>query len=806
MNDLKPAPSTAPAAVSLAPHAIWGPGVKLMRNMQFAPRAALICMIFLIPLAWLTWSFYSSKNASIAFSAKERLGVEYNRTLFPLIDLAQQRRRDASSAASSGVVPTTLPDVQARLQAAQAELAGVDSRLGAQLGSAPAYARVQSAMAQTERSSGLDAVFQAHTDYIEALIALLLQVTDGSNLTLDPDIDTYYLMDAAFFRMPHVVESSGKLRGLGLAILRAGAITPQQQSLLSELIPIAEFQARNMREGLGKAVAYNPGLKESTDATQSSSETAAFFALARKAVITAQDYSPAFQAQYLRLSNATIENQYALNLRIVNELDRLIAARVAGLQAQRAGVTLVLGVGFLLAVYFSYTFFLVTWGGLRLVNQHEQQIEKMAFYDELTGLCNRRLLLDRLHLAQTSSTRNSQLYGLMLIDLDNFKDINDTRGHHIGDELLVQAAQRLKEATREGDTVARLGGDEFVVLLVSLGEEMEKAAQRASKRGQHILAALKRPYALSDGNYQCTSSIGITLFHEHNEGVDEILKRADLAMYQAKSCGRNAVRFFDPQIQSQVLARSQLEQELARAASQGQLLLYYQPVVNRHREVLGYEALVRWQHPAQGLVSPALFIPVAEQSGLILPIGRWVLQTACEQLAAWARIPEKAHLTLAVNMSAHQVGQADFYETVRDILRLTQAPPQRLKLELTESLLQHDVEQTIVKMQQITALGTTFSLDDFGTGYSSLSYLKRLPLSQLKIDQSFVRDLLTDPNDAVIARTILQLAQSLEMSVVAEGVETEGQRQALELMGCQAFQGYLFGRPAPLEQADPKTL
>ena len=429
----------------------------------------------------------------------------------------------------------------------------------------------------------------------------------------------------------------------------------------------------------------------------------------------------------------------------------------------------------------------------------EAQIERLAFYDPLTHLCNRRLFQDRLEQAQASSVRSGQWAAVCFIDLDNFKDLNDTLGHDTGDQLLQQVGQRLQKVVREQDTVARLGGDEFVVLFEQLGTEADVAALYANNVGQKILTLLNEPYYLSGALHHNTPSIGLTLFRDHDERVEDILKRADLAMYQSKSAGRNTVRFFDPNMQAVVMARSALERDLRQAVADNELVLFYQPVVNTERRVTGYEALVRWKHPQRGMVSPAEFIPVAEQTGLILPIGAWVLRTACEQLAAWAHHPDKADLTLAVNLSARQLRHAEFVPDVLQLLAVTGARPQRLKLELTESLLLHDIEETILKMQQLAERGICFALDDFGTGYSSLSYLKRLPLSQLKIDQSFVRDLLTDPNDAAIARTILQLAQSLDLDVVAEGVETEGQRQFLQLMGCKAFQGYLFGRPGPLE-------
>ena len=428
----------------------------------------------------------------------------------------------------------------------------------------------------------------------------------------------------------------------------------------------------------------------------------------------------------------------------------------------------------------------------------EEQIERLAFFDPLTGLCNRRLFHDRLAQAQAASTRHGQWAAVCFIDLDNFKDLNDTQGHDQGDLLLKQVSQRLLAAVRVQDTVARLGGDEFVLLLEELGPLEDQAALYANMVGQKLLEALTVPYALGRGPHHNTPSIGITLFREHHERVEDILKRADLAMYQSKSAGRNTVRFFDPHMQEVVQRRSELERDLREALARDELSLYSQPVVDVAGHTTGHEALLRWKHPVRGMVSPAEFIPVAEQTGLILPIGDWVMRAACRHLASWATDPQKARWTLAVNLSARQLRQADFVQRVQSVLANSGANPHLLKLELTESLLLHDVEDTILKMDQLASLGIRFSLDDFGTGYSSLSYLKRLPLSVLKIDQSFVRDLLTDPNDAAIARTILQLAESLDLKVVAEGVETEGQMQLLQVMGCEAFQGYLFGRPAPI--------
>ena len=431
--------------------------------------------------------------------------------------------------------------------------------------------------------------------------------------------------------------------------------------------------------------------------------------------------------------------------------------------------------------------------------QAEADIERLAFYDPLTELPNRRLLIDRLSQAITASARRSSYGALLFIDLDNFKVLNDTRGHHLGDELLKQVAHRLTGCVRSADTVARLGGDEFVVMVEEIGDTELDAAAQADAVGKKVLIALNQYYDLEGQTHHSSPSIGVALFFGQQQSVDELLQRADLAMYQSKAAGRNTLRFFDPVMQAAASARAVLEADLRRAMEEEEFLLHYQPVVDEVGKTTGVEALLRWSHPTRGMVEPAEFIPVAEVTGLIFPLGQWVLAGACMQLVAWSASPSTRRLTIAVNVSARQFRHPEFTPQLLDLLRITGANPYRLKLELTESMLLSEFDDAIGKMGELRSMGVSFALDDFGTGYSSLSYLKRLPLDQLKIDQSFVRDVLVDPNDAAIARTILSLARSLDLSVVAEGVETAGQRDFLLRNGCKAFQGFFFGRPVPLE-------
>jgi diguanylate cyclase (GGDEF)-like protein/PAS domain S-box-containing protein len=431
--------------------------------------------------------------------------------------------------------------------------------------------------------------------------------------------------------------------------------------------------------------------------------------------------------------------------------------------------------------------------------QTEMKIQQLAFYDAMTGLPNRQLLIDRLRQRLSASARSHHSGAVLFIDLDNFKSLNDTHGHDVGDLLLVEVAQRIVKCVRDSDTVGRLGGDEFVVIINELDENLRDAAVQTSTVCEKILLSFNQPFELNGYIHHTTPSIGVTLFnHDSATSVDELLKRADSAMYKAKDSGRNPFRFFDPQMEALVRERVALEADLHLGILYEQFVLYFQPQLNQQRTIIGAEALIRWNHPHRGLVMPGYFIQLVEDSGLILQIGDWVLVRACQQLLLWAKNPDTANLVLSVNVSPRQYLQPDFVDKVKQLINRTGADPTKLKLELTESMLVENIEDIIAKMTALKASGVGFSLDDFGTGYSSLSYLKRLPLDQLKIDQSFVRDIMIDSNDASIVNTIIALGISLGLEVLAEGVETEEQMQLLLSQGCQAFQGYLFSKPVPI--------
>jgi diguanylate cyclase (GGDEF)-like protein/PAS domain S-box-containing protein len=428
----------------------------------------------------------------------------------------------------------------------------------------------------------------------------------------------------------------------------------------------------------------------------------------------------------------------------------------------------------------------------------EAEIAHLAFYDGLTNLPNRRLLLDRLHHAIAKAARGGSHGAVLFVDLDNFKSLNDTMGHDMGDRLLEMVAFRLGEVTRETDIVARLGGDEFVILLEELGTDQQQAMGNAAAVAGKVLDALSRGYTLDAHELRSTPSIGVVLFGAEHHTINDLLRQADMAMYEAKAAGRATFRFFDPHMQVALDASATLEADLRYALQRDELRLYYQPVVDNAGRVTGVEALLRWQHPQRGLIGPGEFIPQAEKSGLIVELGEWVLEAACRQLVCWDASPDSAHLTMAVNVSARQFRQPAFVDQVLAVLDRTGADPRLLKLELTESMLLTDMDDVIAKMTTLKAHGVGFALDDFGTGYSSLSYLKLLPIDQLKIDRSFVHDMLHTRHASSIVRAIITLAYSMDLAVVAEGVETREQWSALEAFGCNAFQGYLFGRAVPL--------
>lgn len=437
----------------------------------------------------------------------------------------------------------------------------------------------------------------------------------------------------------------------------------------------------------------------------------------------------------------------------------------------------------------------------------EKRIHMLAFYDPLTQLANRRLFYDRVEHARITSGRNQECGAILMLDLDHFKLLNDSQGHQAGDQLLVEVGRRIKQHVRDADTVSRLGGDEFVVLLESLSLNKDQAASYVNEVAEKIHGSLVQPYDLADvKNYRITPSIGVTLFQGQNASVEDLLKQADVALYEGKSAGRNTIRFFNPDMQDKVDVRASMEASLGRALSQDEFRLYYQPQISAQGHLIGAEVLLRWFPNDGEMVSPAEFIPLAEDTGLIVPIGYWIMETACKQLHKWQLQSPARELSLSINVSARQFHQHDFVARFKEIIEECGVNPQGLKLELTESVVLNDIGSVIDKIEELKLLGLGFSMDDFGTGYSSLSYLKRLPLDQLKIDTSFVRDLASSENDLAIVRAIIAMGHSLNLHVIAEGVETEEQKRQLEYYECDAYQGYLFGRPMELRDFEAEFI
>ena len=431
--------------------------------------------------------------------------------------------------------------------------------------------------------------------------------------------------------------------------------------------------------------------------------------------------------------------------------------------------------------------------------ENESRIHNLAFYDPLTNLPNRRLLINRLEKEIAVAKRHGHFGAVIFMDLDHFKFLNDSLGHHVGDELLIQVANRLESVVRDEDTAARLGGDEFIVLINCNAKNLEEAADHALTVAEKINAKINKPFLLDTFQHQLSPSIGITLFPDNIDNADQILQQADTAMYRSKASGRNSISFFHPNMQEAADLRIKMENEIREAIDQGHFVLNYQAQFGSQNEIIGAEALIRWQHPQKGLIPPVEFIKIAEESRLILQLGRGVIMEACLQIQSWQGsgliVPR-----IAVNVSSNQFRQSDFVDQIEHSLKLSGITPDCLEIELTEHVVIDNIQDTIEKMKALKALGLSISIDDFGTGYSSLAYLKQLPLNQLKIDKSFVRDISTDPNDAIIVETMIDMSKHLGLTMIAEGVETAEQLAFLKSRGCTGFQGYYFSHPATADQ------
>lgn len=450
-------------------------------------------------------------------------------------------------------------------------------------------------------------------------------------------------------------------------------------------------------------------------------------------------------------------------------------------------------------------YYVANFGDLTSAKKAEERIHTLAYYDPLTQLANRRLLRDHISKAQSGRDGHKSHWALLFIDLDNFKALNDSLGLTVGDLALKRAAERLMAFTRDSDVVARPGGDEFALLIGSLNGDLEQAVRAAGEVAAKTLEQLRYPFYLEGSSWSLAASIGIVLFSGDEDDPDELIGCAEIAMYEAKRSGGDTWRFFDPQMQEEVQRRTRMEEDLRESVARQQLRLYYQVKVDQQGSITGCEGLLRWQHPERGLVRPDEFIPLAEHSGLIVPIGRWVIEEACRVLQRWSADPQRCHWSLAINISGRQLSSRDFVQEVGGILaeygiNMSGGANGHLQFEITESLLLEDLDMSVTVIRELNRLGIVFAMDDFGTGYSSLSYLKMLPLQLVKIDRSFVHDMLQDRGDAAIVEMVIALARTLDLRVVAEGVENVTQHRTLVGLGCDYLQGYLYSKPVPEEQ------
>lgn len=821
---------------------IFIPTITLLNRIGFTKKFTLLWLMSLVAIAVVVYSLFASLDQVIRLSKRELQGLVLIEPVSRTIQYLQQHRGISSALLGGADI------MEGRRAAKEREVADafsvLERKLPAHLISSEGFRHIKAEWERL-RIDGLHKSaygnFTQHTRLIEQVQLFKELIADDYALITDAELATFYLIDTTVNKIPHVVEHLGQLRAYGTFILAAKQITERQIITIHNLIAELESTHREVSNRIDKTSYYTPTAEISLRAAHTGIDdsTTQIIKLVESDILTGNFVTP--PEIFMDMATTEINNGYAqMHQVLMPAAKNLIEDRIA-----KAKNTLYLSVGsalllMLLIVYISVSIYYAIIGNvnslihsarafaegdldqrvkidtrdeLSLVGdglnamfearkQAEQEIHQLVFYDPLTHLPNRRLLLDRLQQATAISTRSGRHGAVLFLDLDLFKKINDTKGHAMGDLMLVEVARRLQFCVREGDSVARLGGDEFVVVLEDLSLLPDEAATHAEIVAEKIRDELSRPYMLEGQEHHTTVSIGIELFRAHNENLGNLLKHADVAMYQAKAAGGNTVRFFDPKMQAVLDTRLAIETDLRQAIAKQQFLLQYQIQVNSCGKTIGAEVLLRWKHPERGFVFPDQFIPLAEETGLILPIGLWVLQTACAQLKAWQQDALTQDLILAVNVSAKQFHQADFVAQVRRVLLESGAKPSHLKLELTESTVLGNIQEAIAKMREIKQLGVNFSMDDFGTGYSSLAYLKRLPLDEVKIDRSFVSDITTDQSDAAIVQAIIGMTKALGLNVIAEGVETREQMNFLTKHGCHAFQGYLFGKPVPLKEVE----
>jgi diguanylate cyclase (GGDEF)-like protein len=816
--------------VTRAVRLLFGAAAALIGRLRYVQKFVVVGLVLLIPLGFVATAYVGLQRDQIAFSAKERNGVVY---LAPLVELASRVAQARHVAVTGDRAAVALDPLIAAVDA-------VDRRLAPKLGTGSAWAATRRLVITAQRATGpAGGRYAAYNTAMQALSDLIVRVGDASNLTLDPDLDTYYLMDTLQFRLPVVLDNAG--RSADLAVLATAAPASAQTDALIDLGLTNGILAAT-RATISRAVATI--IAETADA-EVRRRTGENFRRLDNAIATLNaslttavkehrpGEIPADASDAARAAATDFAAQAATSL------DQLLKVRIDGFSGRAERVELATGLAALLAAYLFVGFYLsvaspirrimaalhaVAGGDLtqrvtvdtrdelsfvaRALNETVAKTEAatsrlahQATYDTLTGLPNRALVLDRLGQALTRSRHDGTLVAVLFIDLDRFKPINDSLGHHIGDEVLTEIARRLTTVAGGTDTVARLGGDEFLVICAGFA-----VPDSAVETAELVVAELSRPIMTGRGAAAREVTVGASVGIAYADGStdltpEDLVQDADVAMYQAKQRGRGRVEVFDDALRIAVELRLQTQEELRHAINSGQIRPYFQPIVDSvTATVVGFEALARWQHPARGLLAPYDFIGVAEETGLIVPLGAEILEHACAEAVRWQR--DRPGLRMAVNVASAQLADSSFVSTVSAVLAETGLDAHALWLEITETTLMADTDAVAETLRAITALGVHLTLDDFGTGYSSLTYLRRFPVEALKIDRSFVAGIGHDREDEAIVDMILNLTQTLGLQVVAEGVETTEQLDRLRRLGCPLIQGFYFGRPMPAEQIE----
>ncbi|OLB74313.1 MAG: hypothetical protein AUI14_23840 [Actinobacteria bacterium 13_2_20CM_2_71_6] len=818
---------------------VFGPAAALVGRLRYAQKFVVVGIVLLVPLGFVAMAYVQLQHQQIAFSAKERKGVALMAPLIMLTaDLAEARHRAVVPSGESDQDP--VPNLDRDIATVDA----LDRRYGADLRSTAEWTRTRDLVGRARGTAGpASGQYAAYNAATEALLTLIVHVGDESNLTLDPDLDTYYLMDTLQFRLPVLLDTAG--RSVDRATLARGRTDTDAliELGLDNGVLVGTRNAVDRAVGTVAAKTADPGVRASTLAhvAELDARLGTVTAVLTTAVKNRQvDTVPVHAADEVR----TVAERFAAD--VATSLDRLLITRIDGFSGRAQRVELVTGVAALLGGYLFVGFYLCVVPPIRrivsalhgvaagdltrrvAVNTHDElgfvvralnetvaktkvatdKLARQATHDTLTGLPNRALVLDRLEQALRRAGRDRRSMAVLFVDLDRFKLVNDSLGHEAGDKVLRTVAGRLLALVRGRDTVARLAGDEFVLITEDLDDVGDAVCI-----AEQVVATLSEPIVLVAGAGEREVSIGASVGIVLSDGTgplapDDLLRDADVAMYRAKQRGRGRVEIFDDALRVAVERRMQTQEELRRAIDSGQLVPYYQPIVDaRTHEVLGFEALARWQHPTRGLLGADAFIDVAMESGLIVPMGAAILAQACDQVARWqAERPDRAGLHVAVNVSAEQFGHPSFVATVAAVLAETGLDPNDLWLEITETSIMADAEAAGDTLRAIRALGVHLSIDDFGTGYSSLAYLRRFPVEALKVDRSFVAGLGRDREDEAIVAMVVSLARTLDLFVVAEGVETAAQLAQLERLGCDVVQGYHFGRPTPAGEVWQRVL